>query len=108
MIEQTLAVSSSSPVTDRTEKTDTRSAKVWVPQPAVFTPAALEEAYGQHLYERLTTLGLEVEVLKSNRITGVRQEDARKTYAVAKRTLSPRPVPSQAAMNQRGVMSLTS
>ena len=85
MIEQTLPVASSSAATDQAEKIDTRSAKVWMPKRVVFTPAALEEAYGQRLYERLATLGLEIETLKSNRITGMRQEDVRKTYAAAKR-----------------------
>ena len=70
------------------EKIDTRSAKVWMPKRVVFTPAALEEPYGQQLYERLSHLGLEIETMKSNRITGVRQEDTKKTYAAAKRTLA--------------------
>ena len=71
-----------------TEKVDTRSAKVWMPKRVVFTPKALQEPYGQHLYERLEALELPVEVLKSNRITGVRGEDERQTYATAKRTLA--------------------
>ncbi len=69
-------------------KIDIRPARVWTPQRVVFTPAALDESYGQRLYERLTEQGLDIEVLKSNRITGVRQEDTRKTYAAAKRTLA--------------------
>ncbi len=67
---------------------DTRSARVWTPQRVLFTPAALDEPYGQRLYERMAEQGLNIEVLKSNRITGVRQEDTRKTYAAAKRTLA--------------------
>ena len=69
-------------------KVDTRSARVWTPQRVMFTPAALDESYGQRLYERFASQGLDIEVLKSNRITGVRQEDTRKTYAAAKRTLA--------------------
>ncbi len=67
---------------------DTRSARLWTPKRVVFTPAALEEAYGEQLYERFAAQGLEVELLKSNRVTGVRQPDVRKTYAAAKRTLA--------------------
>ena len=70
------------------EKVDTRSAKVWMPKRVVFTPNALQEPYGQRLYERLSNLELPVEVLKSNRVTGVRGEDERQTYAAAKRTLA--------------------
>lgn len=70
------------------EKTDTRSAKIWTPKRVVFTPAALEEAYGQRLYERLSEQDLDIEVLSSNRVTGVRQSDERRTYAAAKRTLA--------------------
>ena len=67
---------------------DTRAARLWMPKRVLFTPAALEEAYGQQLYERFIAQDLEVEILKSNRITGVRQSDVRKTYATAKRTLA--------------------
>lgn len=69
-------------------KIDTRSAKVWMPKRVMFTPKALEEPYGQRLYRRLDSLGLPIEELKSNRITGVRREDERQTYATAKRTLA--------------------
>lgn len=67
---------------------DTRSARQWMPQRVVFTPKALEEPYGQHLYERLQNMGLTPERLKSNRITGVRGENERQTYQAAKRTLA--------------------
>lgn len=69
-------------------KFDTRSARVWQPKRIVFTKSAMEEVYGQQLYERYLEQGLEVELLKNNRVTGVRQEDLRKTYATAKRTLA--------------------
>ncbi|GAB3290638.1 SPL family radical SAM protein [Hymenobacter tenuis] len=66
----------------------THSAKVWLPKRVVFTPDALEQPFGQQILERVTVHGLEVELLKSNRLTGVRGDDARDTYRRAKSTLA--------------------
>ncbi|GAB3225948.1 spore photoproduct lyase [Hymenobacter seoulensis] len=66
----------------------THSAKVWLPKRVVFTPDALEQPFGQQILERVTAHGLEVELLKSNRLTGVRGDDARDTYRRAKSTLA--------------------
>ncbi|MGB3587245.1 MAG: spore photoproduct lyase family protein [Tunicatimonas sp.] len=70
------------------KKVDTRSPRLWMPKRVVFTPKALDEPYGQQLYQRLENLDLPIEKLKSNRITGVRGENERQTYATAKRTLA--------------------
>jgi len=70
------------------EVTDTRSAKVWLPKRVLFTPDALKEPWGQQIYERIKGLGLPIEELKSNRVTGLRGKDERETYAIAKRTLA--------------------
>jgi spore photoproduct lyase len=59
-----------------------------MPKRVVFTPQALDQPYGQQLYHRLDDLGLDIEKLKSNRITGLRGENERQTYATAKRTLA--------------------
>ncbi|SNR34433.1 MULTISPECIES: spore photoproduct lyase family protein [Hymenobacter] len=64
------------------------SAKVWLPKRVVFTPDALNQPFGQQILERVTRHGLEVELLKSNRLTGVRGEDPRETYRRAKSTLA--------------------
>ena len=64
------------------------SAKLWMPQRAVFTPAALEWEHGQRILERVEALGVPVERLKSNRIMGLRGPDERATYNTAKRTLA--------------------
>lgn len=66
----------------------THAARVWVPQRVVFTPDALAEEFGQQMHARITALGLPVEVLKSNRITGLRGADERETYRNAKTTLA--------------------
>ncbi|GAB2779617.1 spore photoproduct lyase [Hymenobacter luteus] len=64
------------------------SAKLWLPKRVVFTPDALDQPFGQQMLERVTAQGLEVELLKSNRLTSVRGEDARDTYRRAKSTLA--------------------
>ncbi len=68
--------------------TDGRDARLWMPRRVVFTPAALEEPWGRRIYERVTGLGLPVEELAGNRLTGLRGEDERATYKLAKSTLA--------------------
>ncbi|MBC7921614.1 MAG: radical SAM protein [Ferruginibacter sp.] len=67
---------------------DTRPARQWMPRRVVFTPDALREPWGQQIRERVVALGLPVEEAKSNRITGLRGQTERETYALAKRTLA--------------------
>ena len=59
-----------------------------MPKRVLFTPDALEEPFGQQIYERVSDLNLPVEVLKSNRLTGLRGADERETYRNAKSTLA--------------------
>ena len=68
----------------------THSAKLWRPQRVVFTPDALDEEFGQQILARVSAQGLEVELLKSNRLTGLRDPagDVRATYRTAKNTLA--------------------
>lgn len=60
----------------------------WQPEQVLFTPAALEAAWGQQILQRVQALGLPVRFLKQNRLTGLRGESERETYAIAKRTLA--------------------
>ncbi len=60
----------------------------WKPAQALFTPAALEEAWGRKIFERVQAQGIPTEVLPANRLTGLRGTDERATYNVAKRTLA--------------------
>ena len=62
--------------------------RLWMPQQAQFTPAALEQPWGRQIKARVEALGVPVEVLKQNRITGLRGADERATYNRAKRTLA--------------------
>jgi len=66
----------------------TKSAKLWLPKRVLFTPDALDEPFGQQILERVTAHGLDVEFLKSNRLTNLRGADTRETYRNAKNTLA--------------------
>ncbi|WP_425555456.1 spore photoproduct lyase family protein [Hymenobacter koreensis] len=59
-----------------------------MPKRVLFTPDALEEPFGQQILARAEAHQLEVEVLKNNRITGLRGADERETYRRAKNTLA--------------------
>lgn len=65
-----------------------RPARSWTPKRVVITPAALDHPHGQRIVERVEGLGLEVERLPANRLTGVRGKDERQTYALAKATMA--------------------
>ncbi|GAA0461600.1 spore photoproduct lyase [Paractinoplanes deccanensis] len=65
-----------------------RPARRWMPKRVVATPAAYDHPHGLRIMERLGELGLETERLASNRLTGVRGETDRETYARAKSTLA--------------------
>jgi spore photoproduct lyase len=59
-----------------------------MPERVVFTPAALAEPWGRQIAERVGALGLPVEELSANRLSGLRGADERDTYRTAKRTLA--------------------
>jgi spore photoproduct lyase len=62
--------------------------KLWMPKRVVFTADALKGPYGQKIYDRLKSLGLDPEIAKNNRIIGLRGKDERETYRIAKNTLA--------------------
>lgn len=62
--------------------------RLWRPEQVLFTPSALDEPFGQQILERLQRLNLPIKTLSSNRITGIRGNNERETYARAKRTLA--------------------
>jgi spore photoproduct lyase len=65
-----------------------RPARRWTPKRVVVTPAALDHPHAHRIVERVEALGIEVERLKANRLTGVRGADERQTYALAKATMA--------------------
>ena len=66
-----------------------RAPKLWLPKHVLVTPAAYETAHGRAIVDRCAAAGVEdIELLKSNRLTGLRGADERETYARAKNTLA--------------------
>ena len=65
-----------------------RPARRWTPKRVVVTPAALDHPHGQRIVRRVQATGIEVERLASNRLTGVRGDNERQTYARAKATMA--------------------
>ena len=63
-------------------------AKLWRPRRVLITPEALALPYGRAMLERAASFGAEVIRLPNNRITGVRGESERQTYALAKTTFA--------------------
>jgi spore photoproduct lyase len=65
-----------------------RPARRWTPRRVVVTPAALDHAHAHRIVTRVEKLGIEVERLRANRLSGVRGATDRETYARAKSTLA--------------------
>ncbi|HEY9664907.1 MAG TPA: radical SAM protein, partial [Allocoleopsis sp.] len=76
----------STPIESR--KTESRKTRLWMPEQVLFTPVALDEAWGQQILQRVQSFNLPVVELPRNRLTGLRGETERETYATAKRTLA--------------------
>lgn len=65
-----------------------RPARQWFPKRVVATPPAYDHPHGRRIMARIEAYGIEVERLPSARLTGVRGENDRQTYARAKSTLA--------------------
>ena len=79
---------SNTPTPSDTHNVFERAAKLWMPKRVVFTPDALDEPFGRKIRERVEEYNLPVEILKNNRLTGLRGETERETYKLAKSTLA--------------------
>lgn len=64
------------------------STRLWMPEQVLFTPAALNEPWGQQILARVRSLNLPISELPHNRLTGLRGETERQTYDISKRTLA--------------------
>jgi spore photoproduct lyase len=62
--------------------------KLWIPKRVLVTPAALEWEHGRRIAERAATYGCDIVELKTNRLTGLRNDDPRREYIGAKSTLA--------------------
>ncbi len=61
---------------------------LWIPERALFTPAALDEEWGRQIFSRVQALGVPTETLPANRLPNLRGATERETYNRAKRTLA--------------------
>ncbi|WP_240699276.1 spore photoproduct lyase family protein [Spirosoma sordidisoli] len=68
--------------------TQPRHPRLWMPKRVVFTADALKEPFGQAMHDRISALGLPIDIAQNNRITGLRGADERETYRLAKNTLA--------------------
>ncbi|PSF38267.1 radical SAM protein [Aphanothece hegewaldii CCALA 016] len=59
-----------------------------MPERVIFTPAALQEPWGQQILKRVEALNLPVEKLPHNRLTSIKGDDEREIYRIAKSTLA--------------------
>ena len=75
-------------ITRFNEISSEKTTRLWMPKRVVFTADSMNDAYGQQIFERTVSLGLKPEVLKNNRLTGLRGADERETYRIAKSTLA--------------------
>lgn len=77
-------------ITDQVSVSDTqtRSPRLWIPERVLFTPAALDEDWGQQILKRVQSLNLPIEELSQNRLKGLRGKSEGDTYNIAKRTLA--------------------
>ena len=66
----------------------TRDAKLWTPKRVLVTASALEHRFGREIAARCERLGLPVDYLEGNRLTGLRGRSERDTYRRAKSTLA--------------------
>ena len=76
------------PTAPALKQTAAKLPRRWMPQRVTFTPEALAQDYGQEIMERVSKLGLPVEILKNNRLTGIKGDTERETYKLAKSTLA--------------------
>ena len=65
-----------------------RPARRWFPKRVVATPPAYDHPHGLRVMALVEAAGIEVERLRSSRLTGVRGDNDRQTYARAKSTMA--------------------
>ena len=70
------------------EASTPREARPWRPRRVLITPDALALPHGRLMLDRAAAQGAEVIKLQGNRITGVKGESERKSYALAKTTFA--------------------
>ena len=59
-----------------------------MPKRVLFTPEAINEPFGQQIFERISHFNLPIEILKNNRLSNLRGEDELETYRLSKSTMA--------------------
>ncbi len=70
------------------EVNHTKTSKSWLPKRIIITPDAYKESFGRQMLQRIESFNISIELLKNNRITGVKGETEKETYKLAKNTLA--------------------
>ena len=65
-----------------------KTSKLWLPKRVIITPDAYKEIFALQILQRIESFNIPIEVLKNNRITGVKGETEKETYKLAKNTLA--------------------
>jgi spore photoproduct lyase len=65
-----------------------RPSRRWTPKRVVATPAAYDHPHGLRIMALVEAAGIEVERLRGNRLSGLRGDSERETYARAKATMA--------------------
>lgn len=64
-----------------------KHSKLWLPKKVIVTADAYNETFTHKILERIHAFDIPVEMLKSNRVIGLRGETERETYKLAKNTM---------------------
>ncbi len=64
-----------------------KPAKLWLPKRVAITADAYNEPFAHEMLERINNYNLPVEILRNNRVTGLRGETERETYKLSKNTM---------------------
>ncbi len=70
------------------ENNNAKTLKPWLPKRVLITPDAYKENFAQQMLQRIQSFNIPVEILKSNRLTGVKAATEKETYKLAKNTLA--------------------
>jgi spore photoproduct lyase len=70
------------------ENNTIKTSRLWLPKRIIITPDAYKENFAQQMLHRIEPFNIPVEVLKNNRITGVKAATEKETYKLAKNTMA--------------------
>jgi spore photoproduct lyase len=75
-------------VTNLKAKINPTQTNLWLPKQVLITPDANAEEWGQQILERVKSYNIPIKKLTQNKITGLRGQTEKETYALAKNTMA--------------------